>query len=93
MKINVKAINEAIKRNNEEFAFIPNKFEIEDIECVETVKNGYGRDNVRQTINIYIVNVSYKAKKYEDNRAVYKVWYYEDDKEACANWYGSRYVK
>lgn len=89
MKINVKAISEAIKRNNEEFAVIPNKFEIEDIEYVETVENGYGRDNVRQTINIFMVHVSFKAKKYEHNKAQYKIWYYEKDKEACANFYGT----
>lgn len=84
MKINVKAINEAIRRNNEEFAFIPNKYEIEDIELIEVIDHGYGRDNVIQNINVYLVTVGYKAKKYEPNAAVYKVYYYETDKEASA---------
>lgn len=93
MTVNVKAISEAIKRNNEEFKFLTKKFEIETIEEIEVVNDGYGRDNKRQQIKVYMVEVSYKAKKFEDNRARYKVWYYEEDKEATANWYGSRYVR
>lgn len=93
MTVNVKAINEAIKRNNEEFNFAPKKYEIETIEKIEVVEDGYGRDNRKQQIIIYMVEISYKAKKFEDNRAKYKVWYYADDMEATANWYGARYVK
>lgn len=84
MKINIKEINEAIKRNNEEFTFIPNKYEFEDIELYEVIENGYGMNNVRQNISVYFVTVGYKAKKYEPNKAVYKIYYYETDKTACA---------